>query len=154
VGRIVVTAFFLFGPATLLLAGAPTSFAIVFLGLGWALENLARALYAVCATSVRQAVVPSRLQARVTGFLATAGMGTFPLGTAIGGALAAAVGLRGAMILAAFISFLPFIPVAASPMRSLQDLSDVYVDRIRPEEASADVVRATTLTARPRKLEA
>jgi hypothetical protein len=81
-------------------------------------------------------------------------MGTFPLGTAIGGALAAAVGLRGAMILAAFISFLPFIPVAASPMRSLQDLSDVYVDRIRREEASADVVRATTLTARPRKLEA
>jgi len=128
VGRIVVAAFFLFGPATLLLAGAPTSVAILFLGLGWTLENFARALYGVCATSVRQAFVPSRLQARVTGFLVTAGMGTFPLGTAIGAVLAAAVGLRGAMILAAFISFLPFIPVAASPIRSLRDLSHLDAD--------------------------
>jgi MFS family permease len=133
VGRVVVAAFFLFGPATLLLAAAPASAAILFLVLGLTLENLARALYGVCATSVRQALVPHRLQARVSGFNTTVGVGLFPLGTAIGGALAAAAGLRGAMILAAFVSFLPFIPVAASPIRSLRDLSHLDADSITPE---------------------
>jgi hypothetical protein len=79
--------------------------------------------------------VPHRLQARVTGFNTTVGVGLFPLGTAIGGALAAAGGLRGAMILAAFVSFLPFIPVAASPIRSLRDLSHLDADSITPEGA-------------------
>jgi MFS family permease len=125
VGRVVVAAFFLFGPATLLLAGAPASAAILFLVLGLTLENLARALYGVCATSVRQALVPHRLQARVSGFNTTVGVGLFPLGTAIGAALAAAAGLRGAMILATLVSFLPFIPVAASPIRSLRDISHI-----------------------------
>jgi MFS family permease len=123
VGRTVVTAFFLFGPATILLAVAPRDAAIPFLALGWILENLARALYGVSATSVRQALVPHRLQARVTGFTTTAGTGAFPLGTAIGGALAGVVGLRQAMLVGALISFLPFIPVATSPVRSLRDFS-------------------------------
>jgi MFS family permease len=131
VGRVVVAAFFLFGPATLLLAGAPRSAAILFLAFGWTLENLARALYGICATSVRQALVPDRLQARVTGFLTTAGTGAFPLGTAVGGALAAVAGLRGAMIVGAVVSFLPFVPVAASPVRSLRELSDVDDGGIR-----------------------
>jgi hypothetical protein len=100
--------------------------------LGLTLENLARALYGVCATSVRQALVPHRLQARVSGFNTTVGVGLFPLGTAIGGALAAAAGLRGAMMLAAFVSFLPFIPVAVSPIRSLRDLSHLDADSITP----------------------
>ena len=122
VGRTVVAAFFLFGPATLLLAVAPRNAAIIFLALGWTLENLARALYSVSATSVRQALVPDRLQARVTGFTTTAGTGAFPLGTAIGGALAGCLGLRHAMLIGALVSFLPFIPVAASPIRSLRKL--------------------------------
>jgi MFS family permease len=122
VGRTVIVAFFLFGPATLLLAAAPRDAALPFLALGWTLENLARALYSVSATSVRQALVPDRLQARVVGFSTTAGTGAFPLGTAIGGALAGSFGLRQAMLIGALISFLPFIPVAASPVRSLREL--------------------------------
>ena len=117
-----MAAFFLFGPATLLLAVAPRNAAILFLALGWTLENLARALYSVSVTSVRQALVPDRLQARVTGFLTTAGTGAFPLGTAIGGALAGGLGLRQAMLIGALVSFLPFIPVTASPIRSLREL--------------------------------
>jgi MFS family permease len=124
VGRTVVTAFFLFGPATFVLAVAPRSMAILFLALGWILENLARALYGVSATSIRQALVPDRLQARVTGFSTTAGTGAFPIGTAIGSALAWGLGLRQAMLVGAFISFLPFLPVMASPVRSLRELPD------------------------------
>ena len=122
VGPMVIGAFFLFGPATLLLAVAPKAAAILFVSLGWALENLARALYGVSAATVRQALVPHHLQARAVGFTTTAGTGAFPLGTAVGGALAAGLGLRHAMLLAGLISFLPFIAALASPLRSLRRL--------------------------------
>lgn len=125
VGRVIVAAVFLFGPATLLLATAPASIALLFVALGLSLENLARALWGVCAASVQQGLVPGRLRGRVVGFNTTLGMGMFPLGTAIGGAFAAAVGLRGAMALAAALAFVPFIPLAASPVRSLRDLSNL-----------------------------
>jgi MFS family permease len=122
VGLTAVAALFLFGPATLVLAAAPREAAIPLLALGWILENLARGLYGVSATSIRQALVPDRLRARVTGFTTTAGTGAFPLGTAIGGALAGGLGLRQAMLVGALISFLPFLPIAFSPLRSLRDL--------------------------------
>ena len=115
---------FLFAPATLLLAVAPRNLAVVFLAFGWILENLARALYGVSATSVRQAVVPDRLLARATGFTTTAGTGAFPLGTAIGSALAGTLGLRQAMLLGAAVALLPFVPVAFSPVRSLRGLPE------------------------------
>jgi MFS family permease len=122
VGRVVAGSFFLFGPATLLIASATKSTAIVFVGLGWILESLARSLYGVAATSVRQALVPDRLQARVIGFTTTVGTGAFPLGTLLGGGLAAAFGLRPAMLAAAVLGFIPFLPVALSPLRSLREV--------------------------------
>jgi MFS family permease len=124
VGRVVVASFFLFGPAALLLASATRRTAIVFVGLGWILESLARSLYGVSATSVRQALVPDRLQARASGVVATTGTSAFPLGTLVGGALAAAFGLREAMVVVATVSFLPFVPVVLSPVRSLRDVPD------------------------------
>ncbi|TME38594.1 MAG: MFS transporter, partial [Chloroflexi bacterium] len=95
--------------------------AIVFVTVGWTLESLARSLYGVSATSVRQALVPDRLQGRVIGLTTTAGTGAFPLGTLLGGALAEAFGLREAMFFAASVAVLPFIVVAASPIRTLRD---------------------------------
>jgi MFS family permease len=121
VGRVVVASFFLFGPATLLMATATGQTAIVFVTVGWSLESLARSLYGVSATSVRQALVPDRLQGRVIGLTTTAGTGAFPLGTLLGGALAEAFGLREAMFVAAGAAALPFIAVAASPIRTLRD---------------------------------
>ena len=122
VGRVVVASFFLFGPAALLLALATSQTAIVFVGLGWILQGVARSLYAVSATSVRQALVPDRLQARTSGVVATTGTSAFPLGTLVGGGLAAAFGLREAMVVAAIVSFLPFVPVVLSPVRSLREV--------------------------------
>ena len=124
VGRVAAAAFLLFGPATLLIAVAPAGMAIPFLALGWILETLARTLYGVGATSIRQALVPDRLQARATGFQTTVGTGAFPLGTAIGSALAGTVGLRPAMVIGALISFLPFVPIVMSPVRSLRELPE------------------------------
>lgn len=132
VGRIVAASFFLFGPAIVLVAIAPTDTAIVFVGLGWAILSFARSLYIVSATSVRQALVPDRLQARASGVVTTTGTSAFPLGTLVGGALAAALGLREAMLVAATVSFLPFLPVVVSPLRSLRELpgdGDQVTDR-------------------------
>jgi len=56
------------------------------------------------------------------GFTTTAGTGAFPVGTAVGGALAAGLGLRHAMLVGAAIGFLPFIPALASPLRALREL--------------------------------
>jgi predicted MFS family arabinose efflux permease len=123
VGRVVVASFFLFGPATLLIAAATEQTAIAFVTVGWTLESLARSLYGVSATSVRQALVPDRLQGRVIGLTTTAGTGAFPLGALLGGALAGAFGLREAMFFAAGAAVLPFIAVAASPIRTLRDSS-------------------------------
>lgn len=122
IGRVVVGAFALFAPATLLLASATRETAVAFVLVGWTLESLARSLYIVSATSVRQALIPQELQARVSGFTATTGTGAFPLGTLLGGALAAAFGLREAMLIAAAASILPFFAVAASQLRSLGDM--------------------------------
>jgi MFS family permease len=122
VGWVVVASFFLFGPATLLLATATRQTAILFVGLGWILQCLARSLYGVSATSIRQALVPDRLQARASGVVATTGTTAFPLGTLVGGALAEAFGLREAMAVAAIVSFLPFLPVVLSPVRSLREV--------------------------------
>jgi MFS family permease len=124
VGQTVITSFFLFGPAALLLATATTESAVVFVGLGWTLQSFARSLYGVSATSLRQALVPDRLQARVSGVTATTGTSAFPLGTLVGGALAAAFGVREAMLIAAIVSFLPFLPVVVSRVRSLREIPD------------------------------
>jgi MFS family permease len=124
VGPTVITSFFLFGPAALLVATATTESAVVFVGLGWTLQSFARSLYGVAATSVRQALVPDRLQARVSGVTATTGTSAFPLGTLVGGAIAAAFGVREAMLIAASISFLPFLPVVVSRVRLLREIPD------------------------------
>lgn len=125
VGRVVVASFFLFGPATLLMATATEQTAIMFVTVGWTLESLARSLYGVSATSVRQALVPDQLQGRVIGLTTTAGTGAFPLGALLGGAIAEAFGLRETMFFAASVAVLPFIAVAASPIRTLRDPSTV-----------------------------
>jgi MFS family permease len=120
VGRVVVASFFLFAPATLLMAAATEQTAIVFVTVGWTLESVARSLYGVSATSVRQALVPDRMQGRVIGLTTTVGTGAFPLGALLGGTLAEAFGLRDAMFFAAAAAVLPFIAVAASPIRALR----------------------------------
>jgi MFS family permease len=126
IGRTVAAAVFLFGPATLVLAVAPKDAAFLFVATGLVLQNLARALYGVSATSIRQALVPVNLQARAVGFTTTAGTGAFPLGTALGSALAAGLGLRQAMLVGGLISLLPVLPIACSPMRSLRGVSTAY----------------------------
>jgi hypothetical protein len=120
-----VLAFALFGPAALLLAAAPRHAGTAFLAAGWCVENLARGLYAVFASTVRQTLVPLAQQARIAGVTMTVAMGAFPLGTALGGILAAQVGLRGAMLAGAAAGAASALPVVASPLGRVQRLDEL-----------------------------
>lgn len=135
VGPTVAVSTFLFGPALVVLAAAPSAAPVPFLALGWAFESFARALYGVSAASVRQAIVPDRLQGRVVGFMSALGVGAFPLGALVGGGLAASLGLRPAMFVGAAVSFAPFLPTVFSPLRRLRLLSD-FEERSEPAAAS------------------
>jgi MFS family permease len=138
VGPTVTVSTFLFGPALVVLAAAPSATPVPFLALGWAIESFARALYGVSAASVRQALVPDRLQGRVVGFMSALGVGAFPLGALVGGAVAASLGLRAAMFVGAAVSFGPFLPTLFSPVRRLALLSDLE----EPSERAAGMADA------------
>jgi MFS family permease len=122
VGPTVVLAAMILGPSTLVIALAPKVSAVPFLLAGWAAASFSRVVYNVSATSIRQALVPSNLQGRATGFIRWVAIGTVPLGSFAGGALAATIGLRGAMVVGAGLSFLVLLPVILSPIRGLRDL--------------------------------
>jgi MFS family permease len=121
-GLAIVGAAALFGPSQLLLALAPKSAPIPFLVGGWAIGSFARVIYNSTATSLRQAIVPQRLQGRVVGAVRAVAIGLLPLGALTGGLLAAAFGLRDAMIAGAVIACLPTLPLLASPLTRLREL--------------------------------
>lgn len=63
-------------------------------GLGWFLVGLGLVLYNVNLFSFRQALCPDRLLGRVTATMRWVVGGTVPLGSLLGGALGAAIGVR------------------------------------------------------------
>jgi MFS family permease len=59
----------------------------------------------VVTVSLRQRITPDRLLGRMNASYRLVGWGTMPLGAALGGVLAEALGLRGAFVVAALITF-------------------------------------------------
>jgi MFS family permease len=114
-----------FGPGMLLIALANRSTAIPFLAVGWALASFATATTSVIGIGIRQAMVPQRLQGRVVGATRTVILGIAPLGSLAGGGLAAAFGLREALLVGAAISCVAFVPLLLSPARRLHELPAV-----------------------------
>jgi hypothetical protein len=84
-------------------------------GFGIALHNINQ-------VSVRQAVTPDYLRARVAAASRLLILGAMPAGTLIGGVLGAVIGLHGALLVSAFGLFLGSVPYAVSRVRSLQAL--------------------------------
>ena len=63
----------------------------------------------VITVSLRQRITPDRLLGRMNASYRLVGWGTMPLGAALGGVLAEALGLRGAFLVAALITFVVLI---------------------------------------------
>jgi len=145
IGRAIIAALTLTGPATLILACATRSTAIPFLTVGWAVGNFAGPVTGVLGVSIRQAIVPQRLQGRVVGATRSVIFGIAPIGSLLGGTIAATVSLRAALYTGAGIAFVAFLPLALSPIRSLRELPS------EPEELDAVAVAHSPPTRRERQ---
>jgi MFS family permease len=122
IGPAMIGAMALAGPAVLFIALADRTTAIPFLTAGWALWSLAAFVTSVTGVSIRQALVPQRLQGRVVGATRSVIFGTAPLGAVAGGALAATAGFHTAFLVAAVCGFATFVPLLLSPARRLREL--------------------------------
>jgi MFS family permease len=77
-------------------------------------------VYNVNQVSLRQAICPDRLQGRMNATMRFLVWGTIPFGGLVGGVLAATIGLRATLWVAAAGGALAFLWVIARPVRSLE----------------------------------
>jgi len=121
-GPTMIGACMLVGPDTLLVALAPRSAPILFLAVGWGLGSFTSIVTGIVGVSIRQAIVPQRLQGRVVGSIRWIILGVVPLGSVVGGALASRIGLRDTLLVSAGIAFVTAVPLALSPLRRLKTI--------------------------------
>jgi MFS family permease len=74
------------------------------IGVSWLATGAAIVLWNVVTVSLRQRITPDRLLGRMNASYRLVGWGTMPLGALLGGALAEALGLRGAFLVAAVVT--------------------------------------------------
>jgi MFS family permease len=139
IGPALIAASALIGPATLILASATPSTAVPFLIIGWALWSFTSLMSSVIGVSIRQALVPQRLQGRVVGATRSIIFGVAPIGSLVGGTIAATAGLRAALFAGAGAALFAFLPLALSPVRTLRELpsepEELRLPAVAPEPA-------------------
>jgi MFS family permease len=119
VGRATIAAAVLFGPGLFLIPLAPSSEPLPFLIGALALMSFGSVVYNITQVSLRQAITPERLQGRMNAVMRFIVWGTIPLGQLAGGALGSTIGLRETLWVGAAGASVGFVPIALSPMRSL-----------------------------------
>lgn len=122
IGRAMRLGVGLFWPGMLAFALAPTSLALAAFTLMVFLNGFGIAIHNINQVSVRQAVTPDHLRARVTAASRLLILGAMPGGTLIGGVLGTVIGLQGTLLVSAFGLFVGSVPYAVSRVRSLQSL--------------------------------
>jgi MFS family permease len=128
VGPTLIGAAMLIGPGYLLVGAASGRATMPLFAAGWMVSSFASLTYAVVGGSVGQTVVPSHLRGRVFGAFRFVLRGVIPLGALTGGVLAATIGLRAAVIVGASVALATFVPLLASPFRSLSELPSVEIE--------------------------
>lgn len=124
VGPTIVASSFVFGlgPAGLLLATQAT--AIPVLALVTAVTSFGSVVYNINQVSLRQALVPLRLQGRMNASMRFLVWGTLPIGSLFGGLLASVLDLRAAILLMVVVGLGSFLWVFLSPVRSLRTIPE------------------------------
>jgi MFS family permease len=102
-------------------------------------------IYNVNQLSLRQALCPERLQGRMNAVMRFLVWGTIPLGSLVGGGLASTIGLRPTIWVGVLGSMLAALPVALSPVRSVERIPE-QVEEAVFEPLVAD---AAVLTVEP-----
>src|SRR5262245_16590040 len=110
IGPTTIASAALFGPATLLIAFAPTgNQAIPYLVLAQLVFGFTVVVYNIVQVSYRQAICPPRLQGRMNSVMRFMVWGTIPLGGLLGGLLGTTIGLRETMVVGAIGGGLSFL---------------------------------------------
>jgi MFS family permease len=122
IGRAMRLSVRLFWPGMLLLGLAPEPLALAAFTMMVFMNGFGIAVHNVNQVSVRQAVTPDRMLARVAAAQRLLIMGALPAGTLIGGILGTAIGLQNTLLVSAFGLFLGSVPYTISRVRSLRAL--------------------------------
>ena len=80
--------------------------------------------YNITQVSYRQAITPQRMQGRMNASMRWIVWGTMPIGSLLGGAIATATTMRTALWVGAIGSLFAFLPVLASPVRSIETMPE------------------------------
>jgi MFS family permease len=124
VGRTTLGAAFLFGPGMLLVPIAPKEFPLPFLIASGIIVGFGSVVYNIQQVSLRQAITPKRMQGRMNATMRFLVWGTMPLGSLAGGVLGSTVGLRETLIIAGVGGLLAILPIALSPLRTLERIPE------------------------------
>ncbi len=102
-------------------ASGPLLLATILVIIGEASVQAGAVLYGINALSLRQAIVPDRLQGRVSATLRIISVGVVPFGALLGGFLGDMYGLRTTVFIAGGGTLLAFLWVLFSPIRYLKE---------------------------------
>jgi MFS family permease len=111
-----------FGCTSLLipLAGAVPGFAVAFLMAAQLVGDMAFSIYSINEVSLLQTVAPARVLGRVNAGMHLLARGMLPIGALAGGYLAAQIGVRATLAIAAGGLLLSTLWLLASPLRRLR----------------------------------
>jgi MFS family permease len=107
------------GSLALPAAQGPFLFAVAMLMLGWFISSGANPVYNITQMSLRQSIIPLRLQGRMNASMRFIVWGTIPLGSLAGGALGEVIGIHTTLLVGAIGGLLAVIWVYFSPVRNL-----------------------------------
>jgi predicted MFS family arabinose efflux permease len=141
VGPAIVLSAMFFGPPSVLIPLASKSFSYPFLIGALFISSFFNVIYNVNQVGLRQAITPLRMQGRMNATMRFMVWGTIPIGAFLGGVLGNTIGLRPTLWVSAIGSFLPFLPVLFSPVRSLEKIP-------APPEDELDAVAAPDVVPR------
>ena len=112
-------------PFTLVLVAlAPPDAPIPFLVAGGVIGAATAVIYNINQVSLRQAITPERMLGRMNATMRFIVWGTIPIGSIAGGFLGGLIGLQATIWIGAIGSFIAFLPVLFSPVRSLDRIPD------------------------------
>jgi MFS family permease len=124
IGRTITWSAFVSAFALVPVAIAPRDNAIPFLVAGGVIGAATAVIYNINQVSLRQAITPERMLGRMNATMRFIVWGTIPVGSLIGGGLGALLGLQTTIWIGAIGSFLGFLPVFFSQVRTLAAIPD------------------------------
>jgi MFS family permease len=152
VGPTIVISALFFGPSAVLVAIAPREAALPFVAGMTFIGSCAGVIYNINQVSFRQAITPPRMQGRMNATMRFIVWGTIPLGSALGGFLGGAIGLRQTIWIGAAGGLFSFVPLVFSPLWSLRTMPEPVTDEAAIDvlgEAIDETPRPLPLTPRP-----